>query len=192
MIIGARSLHTLGVGEAAASPSFREVFHAQARFVWRSLLALGVGEADVPDASQHVFLVVHEKLDRLEPGCSVRTFVYGVCLRIASDFRRRAHVRRERPYAEPPEQVSPPTQEDRLSHVQALAALQGVLDRLDPAQRDVFVLYELEEIGMSDVARAVGCPLQTAYSRLHAARKAVVAAFETRENSELDSTRRQL
>jgi RNA polymerase sigma-70 factor (ECF subfamily) len=179
------------VGEADASPIFREVFHAQARFVWRSLLALGVGESDVPDASQHVFLVVHEKLDRLAPGCSVRTFVYGVCLRVASDFRRRAHVRRERPYAEPPEQASPPTQEDRLSHVQALAALQGVLDGLDPAQRDVFVLYELEEIGMSEVARAVDCPLQTAYSRLHAARKAVVAAFEMREDRELGSTRRQ-
>jgi RNA polymerase sigma-70 factor (ECF subfamily) len=191
MIIGARSLHSPGVGEAAVSPNFREVFDAHVRFVWRSLLALGVGEPDVPDASQQVFLVVHAKLDRLEPGCTVRTFVYGVCLRVASDHRRRAHVRREQLYAQPPERTSPATQEDRVSHHEALVALQGVLDRLDPPQRDVFVLYELEEVAMIDVAQAVGCPLQTAYSRLHAARKAVAAAFELQEDHEVSSAGRR-
>jgi RNA polymerase sigma-70 factor (ECF subfamily) len=40
----------------------------------------------------------------------------------------------------------------------------------------VFVLFEIEQIPMEEVARAVGCPLQTAYSRLHAARERVTAA----------------
>jgi RNA polymerase sigma-70 factor (ECF subfamily) len=48
-----------------------------------------------------------------------------------------------------------------------------VLDRLDEAQRAVFVLYEIEELSMAEIAEAVGCPLQTAYSRLHAARAQV-------------------
>jgi RNA polymerase sigma-70 factor (ECF subfamily) len=157
--------------------SFRELFDAHARFVWRSLLALGVAEADVPDASQQVFVVLQGKLDQIDEGCKVSTFVYGICLRVASDFRRRAHVHREQLCAAPPERETAASQESVVSHREALAKLRAALDAIDPAQREVFVLYEIEEIGMAEVARAVGCPLQTAYSRLHAARRTVAAAL---------------
>jgi RNA polymerase sigma-70 factor (ECF subfamily) len=164
-------------GSAAARRSFREVFDAHARLVWRSLLGLGVPENDVPDASQQVFLVLQGKLDQIDEGCSVSTFVYGICLRVASDFRRRAHVRRERLCAVPPECPTVAPQESLVSSREALDRLRAALDVIDPAQREVFVLYEIEELGMAEVARAVGCPLQTAYSRLHAARKMVAAAL---------------
>jgi RNA polymerase sigma-70 factor (ECF subfamily) len=39
------------------------------------------------------------------------------------------------------------------------------------------VLFELEELSMAEVAVAVGCPLQTAYARLYAARSVVEAAL---------------
>jgi RNA polymerase sigma-70 factor (ECF subfamily) len=54
----------------------------------------------------------------------------------------------------------------------------SLLGRLDDEKRTVFVLYELEELSMSQVAGVVGCPLQTAYSRLHAARKAMRALVQ--------------
>lgn len=196
MIIGRRSLHIPGVvigsartglaalsaaetPEAIPRPTFREVFEAHVRYVWRSLLGLGVGEADVPDASQQVFLVVHARLaaDQIAAG-SMRTFVYGVCLRVASDFRRRAHRHHERLYAEPPESSFPAGQEDALAQREALGLMEEALARLPAAQRDTFVLYEIEELGMAEVAAALDCPLQTAYSRLHAARKAVMAALD--------------
>jgi RNA polymerase sigma-70 factor, ECF subfamily len=157
--------------------SFREVFDAHARFVWRSLLGLGVSENDVPDASQQVFVVLQGKLDQIEAGCSVSTFVYGICLRVASDFRRRAHVQREQLFAVPPERQTEALQEGIVSHHEALDRLRAALDAIDPAQREVFVLYEIEELAMTEVARAVGCPLQTAYSRLHAARRTVATAL---------------
>jgi RNA polymerase sigma-70 factor (ECF subfamily) len=167
-----------GHSPAAPSPTFREIFDTHAGFVWRALLGLGVSEADVPDASQQVFVVLHGKLDQLDPDCALRTFVYGVCLRVASDWRRRAHVRREILVAEPPEISTAPAQESSAVNRQALGLLQRELDRLDPAQREVFVLYELEDLEMAEVARAVGCPLQTAYSRLHAARRAIATALD--------------
>jgi RNA polymerase sigma-70 factor, ECF subfamily len=71
----------------------------------------------------------------------------------------------------------PPTQERDVLRREALAALQGVLDRLPPAQRAAFVLYEIEELHMADVARILDCPVQTAYSRLHAARREVLGAL---------------
>jgi RNA polymerase sigma-70 factor (ECF subfamily) len=166
-----------GPASAAAACSFRDIFEENARFVWRSLLGLGVGESDAPDASQQVFLVLNQKLGQLEPGCAIRTFAYGICIRVAADFRNRAHVRREQLCAVLPERSAAANQEGILSQREALLKLRAVLDQIDSSQREVFVLYEIEELDMVDVARAVGCPLQTAYSRLHAARKTVAAAL---------------
>jgi RNA polymerase sigma-70 factor (ECF subfamily) len=39
------------------------------------------------------------------------------------------------------------------------------------------VLYELEGLSMAEIAVSLECPLQTAYARLHAARRLVLAAF---------------
>ena len=126
----------------AAVPNFREVFEKHGRYVWRSLLGLGVRERDVADASQQVFLVVHDRLaaDQVPPG-ALRTFVYGVCLRVASDFRRRAHRRHERLYAEPPERSQPAEQEQMASVRQGLEQLDAVLAALPAVQREAFVLY---------------------------------------------------
>jgi RNA polymerase sigma-70 factor (ECF subfamily) len=118
--------------------------------------------------------VLHQKLRQLEPGCSLRTFAYGICLRVAADFRGRAHVRRERPFSSAAEPTVEPSQESVVSQRQALSRLRKALDALDPAKREVFVLYEIEELTMNEVVAAVGCPLQTAYSRLHAARKEIM------------------
>ena len=153
--------------------TFREIFEAHARFVWRSLLGFGVAESDVADASQQVFMVLHQKLGEIQAGCSLRTFAYGICLRVAADFRGRAHVRRERPYSAAPEPLVEPNQEGEVAQRQALRRLREALDALEPAKREVFVLYEIEELTMKEVAAVVGCPLQTAYSRLHAARKEI-------------------
>src|SRR5512133_2710947 len=110
---------------AGPCPSFREIFATEARYVWRSLLALGVGESDVPDASQQVFVVLEKKLSQLNDGCALRTFIYGICLRVASDYRNRAHVRRERLCAAPPELGRAGDQETIAAHRQALERLQA-------------------------------------------------------------------
>ncbi len=128
--------------EPGVEPTFRKIFDDHARFIWRSLLGLGVAEADVPDASQQVFVVLHDRLGDLAKGCPLRTFVYGICLRVASDFRRRAHRRRERLCAESPERSTETTPEGLAADREALAALETALDRLPPPQREVFVLYE--------------------------------------------------
>jgi RNA polymerase sigma-70 factor (ECF subfamily) len=166
-----------GAGVTSPAPTFRDLFDAHAPFVWRALLALGVGDGDVADASQQVFLVLHRKLGQLEPGCSPRTFMYGICLRVAADYRKRKRRRHEHLVADLPEVACRPTQEDRAWQQQSLQRLRVALDELDPGQREVFVLYEIEELPMVEVARAVGRSLQTAYWRLYAARKTVATAL---------------
>ncbi len=55
------------------------------------------------------------------------------------------------------------------------AQLQRALSALPWAQREVFVLYEVEELDMDDVAAIVGCPPAVAYRRHRAAVRRVVS-----------------
>lgn len=159
-------------------PVFADVYRDHARFVFRVLRRLGVAAKDVEDVCQDVFVVVHRKLPEFAHRSSVRTWLYGIALRCASDYRRRAHVVREAPNAiETVELTIDADQPDAIAQRQARAVLDRIIDGLDDDKRAVFVLYELEELTMAEVAEVVGCPLQTAYSRLSAARAAVEAAM---------------
>jgi RNA polymerase sigma-70 factor (ECF subfamily) len=159
----------------APVPSIVEVFRQYAPFVWRALRRLGVPESDVEDVCQEVFVVVHRKLGDFEGRSSLRTWIYGICARTASDYRRSGRVRREIVTDAPPDAPQDGGQHDVLAMKQARQKLDRILDTLDDDKRAVFVLYEIEELTMAEVAEAIGCPLQTAYSRLHAARKLVEA-----------------
>jgi RNA polymerase sigma-70 factor (ECF subfamily) len=155
------------------------VFRETAPFAWRVLRRLGVDEADVDDVCQEVFVVVHRRLADFEGRSSLRTWIYGICVRTAADYRKRARARRQVESEARPEPIVSPSQEYAVSIRQARCALDRILDGLDADKRAVFVLYEIEELPMSEVSSIVGCPLQTAYSRLHAARSEVEQAVES-------------
>lgn len=162
----------------SGAPELEHVFADHARFVWRVLVRLGVARADVADACQEVFLVVHRRLSEFdERRASLHSWLYGICLRVASEHRRRRPQRREAPLERAPELTTAATPESALLQRRAWERLAAVLSQLDGAKREVFVLYELEQLPMPEVAALLGCPLQTAYSRLHAARRVVLAAF---------------
>lgn len=163
---------------APAVPSVGVIFAEHAPFVLRSLRRLGVRPADVEDATQDVFVVVHRNLARYDVTSSLRGWLFGITTRVASDYRRRAHVRREQMTDVLPDGSAPAEQAERLERAEARALLDRALDRLDDRHRAVFILYELEGLAMPDVAELVQCPLQTAYSRLHAARDKVKAFVE--------------
>ncbi len=132
--------------QSASPPGSRlstdEVFSENAPFAWRVLRGLGVAEADVDDVCQEVFITVHRRLPDFEGRSTVRTWVYGICVRAAADYRKRVRTRREVGATAPPELAVAPRQEDAVSIQQARDTLHGILDRLDDDKRAVFVLYE--------------------------------------------------
>jgi len=158
-------------------PSMRQVFDEHGRYVWRALRHLGIADAELPDVSQEVFVTVHKKLPEFEGRSTLRTWLYAICLRVASDHRRRAYVRHEQPSAEPMAERPHPSGTEENTRLEQRATLRALLAVLDSDKRDVLVLYEVEGFTMKEVAEIVDCPLQTAYSRLHAARARLLEAF---------------
>lgn len=158
--------------------SVRRVVEQHAGLVARSLRYLGVGEQDLEDAAQEVFVVVHRKLGGFQGRSSLQTWLYGICLRVAKAHRRKAARSRERLMSQPPEPAVAPSQHAQMQGQQARQRLLALLGELDEDKRAVFVLYEIERKPMKAVAEALGCPLQTAYYRHQAARRQILAAFE--------------
>jgi RNA polymerase sigma-70 factor, ECF subfamily len=162
----------------------RQVFDEHAAYVFRVLRYLGVRDADLQDVCQEVFITVHRKIDSFEGRSSVRTWLYRISQRAASDYRRRAYVRREVVTDLGSDHPGRPEHEDTTKRLEARSTLGHVLDRLDEAKRDVFVLYEIEGLTMREVCDILDCPLQTAYSRLHAARKVLTEAVDSDDRGE--------
>lgn len=155
---------------SAAPADTAAIFKQLAPYIWRVLRSLGVPESEVADVCQEVFVVVHKKLGSFEQRSSLRTWVYGIAVYTASDHRKRMRRRRETLTDTPPEQIAPHTPDSVAERREAKRVLSDILDELDDDKRAVFVLYEIEQLSMAEVAGSLGCPLQTAYSRLHAAR----------------------
>src|SRR3954470_24527003 len=66
------------------------VYEAYFRYVWRCLRSLGVGDSQLEDALQDVFIVVQRRLPEFDGRAAVRTWLYAIALRIARKYRERA------------------------------------------------------------------------------------------------------
>jgi RNA polymerase sigma-70 factor (ECF subfamily) len=152
---------------------FEHLYRTQHDFVWRTLRRMGVSERDALDARQKVFLVAHRSLATFEGRSSVKTWLCGIALRVASDYRRSAVSRREILVAEmPPGECCQAEQVLQLEERERLAALDAILAELPVDQRTVLVLFELEEMSGEQIASLLGVPEGTVRSRLRLARRA--------------------
>jgi RNA polymerase sigma-70 factor (ECF subfamily) len=164
-----------GPAAPVGRPTLAQLFQEHATFVWRVVAGHGVAAADVQDVTQEVFLIAFRKLDEWDPArSSAASWLYAIAIRVAANHRRRAHLRRESP-GEVPQVVVDADPVGSIDRSRLLAQLDAALDEMEPRRRDVFILYEIAEQSMHDVARAAGCPLKTAYKRLYAARREVAA-----------------
>ena len=136
--------------------------------IWRYLRRLGLTPAEADDATQQVFLVLSKKLSAVLPG-SERAFAYRVASRVASDVRRGA-ARRYEVSSEGDPGSAAMRPDDLLEERRRLMLLDEILAGLTPRLRQVFVLYEIEELPMREIALILGIPQGTVASRLRGAR----------------------
>jgi RNA polymerase sigma-70 factor (ECF subfamily) len=163
---------------------FRRLFADHYSFVWRSLLHFGLNESQADDAAQEVFLVVHRKLEQYDRDRSFRSWVYGICRRVASTAQRSAHRSEAREAGVSREQASVDPSR-RLEAKRELDWVQQCLMQMPDEQREVFVLAEVEGLSAPEIADAVGAPLNTVYSRLRLSRRRFTAELDERQAQEL-------
>ena len=175
---------------ATFEASYREHF----AFAWRALRRLGVPERDLGDATQDVFLVVHRKFHELDLEHPIASWIYAICLRVASDRRRSAAHRHEllADETEPAEASEQATAEhlEQQQNAERRALLEAALEAMPLEQRAVFTLFELEGRTGEEVAALLDVPAATVHSRLRLAREVFRRSIERHRAREQFEMRR--
>ena len=164
-----------------------ELFRRYGRFVASFLLRLGVARGDLDDLMQEVFLVAHRNGGYTPGPAKPTTYLANIAFKATISDRRKRKTRGfVKPSIEAVERATTEraTPEHRLEHAQQLRQLQTALAALDDDKRAVFVMAEIEGETVVSIAAAMGIPVDTAYSRLRAARKLFrKAVADQREDS---------
>jgi RNA polymerase sigma-70 factor (ECF subfamily) len=139
-------------------------------FVARVLRNAGTPEAEVDDDVQRTFIAVSKRLDDVRPEAE-KSFLLQTALRMAAHARRTLARRREVHDSDAQLRLQGPLHpEQLLDQKRARVLLDEVLADMAYDLRTVFVLYELEELRVPEIASALRIPQGTVASRLRRAR----------------------
>ena len=168
-------MSTINVSQSRTAPPdrharLRSIVDDTYRLVARTLRKNGVRGSELDDEVQRTYIVVSNRLADVEQGAE-RSFVRQVAHNRASHARRSYGRRREILSDAVPESAeSPGTPEDLAARKQMLAVLDAVVAGMDESLRSTFVLHEIEEMNLSEIAVLLRIPRGTVASRLRRAR----------------------
>jgi RNA polymerase sigma-70 factor, ECF subfamily len=166
----------------AEHTAFERVYDEHFAFVWRTLRLLGVAEAALEDVTQDVFAVVSNKLPDFAGRSSLRTWVFAIVQRIAANHRR-SHRRKIKPLVPLSDALvgNEPTPHAHAEALEAAQTIERYCETLDAERRALFVLALLEEVPAPEIARALGVPTNTIYSRVRLLRAGLERALGKNE-----------
>ncbi len=150
---------------------FRELYREQYAFVWHTLRRFGVSAPHLDDVVQETFLVAYRRRDDFTRG-TARSWLYGISRRVASNHRRSSRRMERRRQAVGVERTPWASASEATV---ALYALDAFLQTLSPADREIFVLSELEGLTGPELSEAVGRNMATLYSRVRTLRQRFIA-----------------
>ncbi len=166
----------------ARAAEFAAAYETHVDFVWRVLARRGVEPAALEDATQEVFIIAHRRWGAWEGQASMRAWLYGVARHVASNhYRTRSRRQRKQDSLAAQLSAASPDLDARLDDRARLKALAAAIDRLEPRQREIFVLADVEGLTAPEIAELLGCKLNTVYSRLRTVRALFAKAVAREE-----------
>jgi len=124
------------------------------------------------DLTQDAFLVAYKNLPGFEGRSTLSTWLCGICIRLARGYRRSKVFSKE-------VSTDPSVIEESFANFQTASPgliraqrpeAERLLRKLPQAQRTVFLLFEVDELPASEIARLLKLPQGTVQSRLRLAR----------------------
>jgi RNA polymerase sigma-70 factor (ECF subfamily) len=172
-----------------ALPDFDTVYDEHFAYIWRAARRLGIRPADTDDVVQEVFVVAHRKLPEFEGRAQVKTWLFKILLHVVRHYLRA----QERKPGHQPAALQAEVERlgdgrgspaEAVERADAVRILDGILAALGAEKREVFVLAEIEQLSVVEIAAVLGANVNTIYSRLRVARQEferALARFHTHE-----------
>jgi RNA polymerase sigma-70 factor (ECF subfamily) len=151
----------IGEGNAEASEAFaREHYPAVLRLVFR----LSGQKEDAEDIAQETFLVARQKISSFRGGSTLRTWIHRIAL---NEYRQWRRKRRTLPMLDHDQ----PVNDQGIKAFETGHVLAKAMQNIPEKQREAFVLFEVEQLSMNEVAHVLGVPTGTAKARVAYARQ---------------------
>jgi RNA polymerase sigma-70 factor (ECF subfamily) len=160
----------------AAPESLRAAIEQHAAVVYRLAVSIVRDPALADDVVQETMIKAWRHAPQQADGTVPRAWMLRVARNAAISLLR---TRRENLYGDDtPEQISGITVARAVEGRAALGELSRALDRLEPDERAVVVLREIDGLSYDDIAAAMDLPLPTVKTRLFRARQQLKRALE--------------
>jgi RNA polymerase sigma-70 factor (ECF subfamily) len=125
------------------------------------------------ECAQDIFLRVYQSLPRFEGRSSLSTWIYRVSYNLSLDYARKESRRKSRKTVSIDQSEAVICRAERRDEPESSALnaeqsvmIQKALSQLDPEQRELVVLCDIEGKGYDDIAAITGIPLGTVKSRI--------------------------
>lgn len=136
--------------------------------VWRFACRMGLAQSEAEDIAQESFVLAASKVDAIVPG-KERSYLLSVAMNKIR--RERIRNRRQEELTSEPEAPATERPDELVDDERQRRLLDATLATLDDDLRVVFILHEIEEHTMAEIAQLVGVPAGTVASRLRRARE---------------------
>jgi RNA polymerase sigma-70 factor, ECF subfamily len=141
-----------------------QLFDRYAGLVRRMLIRTLGSSHDVEDLAQETFLTVIRRCRTLRDVEAFDSFVIGVAIRVARNEVRKRRLRRLVGLDQATDMAAAPAH-DPVAR-EGIHRVYRALDRLDAGSRVLFVLRHVEQLELTELAKAEGCSLATVKRRL--------------------------
>jgi RNA polymerase sigma-70 factor (ECF subfamily) len=121
------------------------------------------------ELAQETFLAVIRGAARYEPRALVRTYLYGIALKLVAAERRKQQANTTSPLE------TEPAVDDAS---ESALWVRQALEKLDPGEREILMLREYEQLSYSEIADLLRLPVNTVRSRLFRSRMALKSYLE--------------
>lgn len=160
-----------------------------ARPLYRAARGMGFREDDAEDLAQEVLTTFLETLDRFEGRSQIRTWLFGILHYKVCERRRQLYLEElndpidaafESRFDPQGRWRAPYDLERAVESSQIGQAIGKCLEELPPAQREVFVLREMEELETPEICKILGVTVTNMGVLLHRARNRLRECLESR------------
>jgi RNA polymerase sigma-70 factor, ECF subfamily len=169
----------------AAAPDLSTLYRTHVRDVARWAERLAGPGFDLPDLVHEVFEIAQRRLPSFRGDSSVATWLFGITEKVVRHRRRKdrlrhwlggssADVARHLP-------APGPSQHELLERKERIARVYRVLDRLPERDRQILILFELEELSGEQIAMLLGIKVGNVWLRMYRARERFLKLFRESE-----------
>ncbi|PJE97338.1 RNA polymerase subunit sigma-24 [Streptomyces carminius] len=152
------------LGEREAFRELVAVWHSP---LWRYVRGM-VGSAHLADdLAQEVWVTVVRGLPRLRQPERFAPWLFTIARRAVTDHLRQTYKAAETAM----EEATAAAADDELGGVLTTVQIEAGLTALPPLEREVLILFHLEDLPLASCAEVLGVPAGTVKSRLHRARR---------------------